>query len=277
MIRGLILLIFLAATNAWAEGSHGDLHLRGDFMQGGLVTGTAPPGTRLTLDNAAVPVNSEGFFVFGFHRDAKPQSLLVATYANGEEERRTLEIAQRTYGEQRIDGLPSRQVTPNEDDLRRIREDKALVDAARQVFTADIDFFGGWIWPTRGIVTGVYGTARFLNGQPRQPHYGIDIAAPAGTPVVAPAPGTVTMVHPDMFFTGQTLIIDHGMGVSSTFLHLSAIEVEKGQDVAQGDLIGRVGSTGRSTGPHLDWRINWFGARLDPELLAGPMPAPAEE
>ena len=168
-------------------------------------------------------------------------------------------------------------VTPNPEDLARIKRDQAEVKAARSVHSALRGFLESFRWPAAGIITGVYGSRRVLNGEPRNPHYGIDIAAPAGTPVLAPASGRVTLAHPDMYYTGATLILDHGLGVSSTFLHLQDIDVGIGQTVAAGEQIGRVGSSGRSTGPHLDWRINWFDVRVDPALLVGPMPSSPNE
>ena len=147
-----------------------------------------------------------------------------------------------------------------------------MVKKARTIDDPRADFLSGFRWPIKGRISGVYGSQRILNGEPRRPHFGIDIAAPTGTKVGAPADGVVTMVHPDMFFSGGTMIVDHGHGLSSAFLHLSRILVEKGDRVVQGQTIAEVGSTGRSTGPHLDWRINLFDRRLDPSLLVGPMP-----
>jgi len=271
-VRRLLSIAVLVMLSGPAPAADMPLALSGPLVEGGLVDGRTVPGATVTLDGAPLPINPDGRFMVGFGRTMPETVVLRVETPTGDAIRRELAIGSRTYGEQRIDGLPSRQVTPNEDDLRRIRADQAQVNAARAIYTPTARFDDGWIWPAVGIVTGVYGTARFLNGEARQPHYGIDIAAPEGTPVVAPAAGRVTLAHQDMFFTGRTIIIDHGLGVSSTFLHLSEIAVADGQEVAQGELIGRVGSTGRSTGPHLDWRVNLLDARLDPALLAGPMP-----
>ena len=163
-------------------------------------------------------------------------------------------------------------VTPPESVLARIKSENAKIAEARAQDRAEPDYLTGFVWPTVGRISGVYGSQRILNGKPRQPHYGIDIAAPAGTPVRAPADGIVTLAEGDLYYTGGTLIIDHGHGLTSAFLHMKDVEVALGQRVRQGERIGTVGSTGRSTGPHLDWRINWFKARIDPSLLAGPMP-----
>lgn len=254
-----------------------DITLDGPLTQGGLVRGQVAPGHAVTLDGQAIATTKDGHFVVGFGREHPPQSVLRISDQKSVFER-TLAIKAREYQTQHIKGLPKKMVTPDPDDLARIRRDQAEVKAARAIHSARLDFLQPFQWPVAGIVTGVYGSRRVLNGEPRNPHYGIDIAAPAGTPVRAPAPGQVTLAHPDMYYTGATIILDHGFGVSSTFLHLQSIDVSVGQTVAAGERIGRVGSSGRSTGPHLDWRMNWFDVRVDPALLAGPMPAlPGEE
>jgi murein DD-endopeptidase MepM/ murein hydrolase activator NlpD len=250
----------------------GQLALRGSLMQGGLLIGRVTPGSTITVEGEPIRVSYDGHFLVGFHRDAPALTTIRATYPDGGMERRTLEVAQRSYRVQRIDGLPSRKVTPDSADLERIRAEAALVRKARKHDAARTDFLTGFEWPVRGPITGVYGSRRILNGQPRQPHYGIDIAAPAGSPVRAPADGVVMLAHPDMFFSGATLVVDHGHGLSSSFLHLSEILVTDGESVSRGQAIARVGATGRVTGAHLDWRINLFEKRLDPQLLAGPMP-----
>ncbi len=217
-------------------------------------------------------VSRDGWFLIGFGRDAPPKVVLSVTFPDGRSQRYGLAVKARKYRIQRIDGLPPSKVTPSKEDLKRIRKEVALVKRARKVDDPRTDFLGGFRWPAKGIISGVYGSQRILNGEPRQPHYGIDIAAPKGTRVVAPAAGVVTLVHPDMYFSGGTMMVDHGHGLQSAFLHLSRILVKKGQRVKQGQPIAEVGSTGRSTGPHLDWRINLFGRRLDAALLVGPMP-----
>ncbi len=255
------LLAFFTSTNA------SQLRLEGKLIQGGLVTGYTQPGARVVFDGRQVRVADDGVFLIGFGRDAKPESVLEITYPDGSRSTRRLEIARREYRIQRIDGLPPRKVTPKAEDLKRIREESALVKAARKRDDPRTDFRRGFIWPASGRISGVYGSQRILNGEPRRPHFGVDVAAPVGTPVVAPADGIVTLAHPDMFFSGGTLIIDHGHGLSSSFLHLSEVLVEVGQRVRQGELIARVGATGRVTGAHLDWRMNLFDARIDPQLL----------
>ena len=250
------------------------LTLDGPLLQGGLVLGRAPPGWTVTLDGAPVAARPDGRFALGFGRDHPGAAVLRAAGPDGVIER-ALRVAAREYATQRLDGLPPRLVSPAAADLARIRREQAAVDAARAA-VSDLDgFLGPFHWPATGPITGVYGSRRVLNGEPRQPHYGIDIAAPEGRPVTAPAAGRVTLAEPDLFFSGGTVILDHGLGVSSSFLHLRDIEVTVGRRLAAGERFAAVGSTGRSTGPHLDWRMNWGAVRLDPQLLAGPMPAPA--
>ncbi len=256
--------------------SHTFLHatepmLDGPLTQGSLVRGQVAPGEIVELDNQPIPTTAEGHFVIGFGRDHPATSILRISNSEGSQEH-TLQITTREYQTQHITGLPNKMVTPAEEDLVRIRQDQDQVNAARAVKSELSGFLEDFQWPVHGIVTGVYGSSRVLNGQPRNPHYGIDIAAPAGTPVHAPASGRVTLAHPDMYYTGATVILDHGFGVSSTFLHLESIEVEVGQLLAAGERFATVGSTGRSTGPHLDWRMNWLATRTDPALLVGPMP-----
>ena len=270
MIRRLggLLAALLLASGAQAA----TLELDGAFIQGGLVKGRAQAGTRLTLDGRPVRVAPDGRFVFGFGRDHGPAATLEARYPDGSRERRELTIQARQYRVQRIDGLPPRQVTPNAVDLKRIRAENARIAAVRAIDTPEALFASGWIWPSIGPISGVFGSQRILNGKPRRPHYGVDVAAPAGSPVVAPADGIVRLAEPDLFFTGATVMVDHGHGLTSVYSHLSAVDVAVGHRVRQGEPIGKVGRSGRATGAHLDWRVNWFTERLDPALLAGPMP-----
>ncbi|MDX1434020.1 MAG: M23 family metallopeptidase [Gammaproteobacteria bacterium] len=261
-----------AALALWLGAAAADsLVLDGPLVQGGLVVGRTLPGARVELDGRAVRVSAQGVFLVGFDRDALPQALLEVELPDGTRERRELAVRARSYDIQRIDGLPPRQVTPSAEDLERIRREIALVKAARARDDARTDFLGGFQWPASGRITGVYGSQRILNGEPRRPHYGVDVAAPVGTEVVAPAAGVVTLTHDDMFFSGGTLIVDHGHGLSSSFLHLSEILVEEGDRVEQGQPIARIGASGRVTGAHLDWRMNLGDARVDPQLLVGPM------
>ena len=247
-----------------------EIQLEGKFIQGGLVRGAAPPGAVIALDGRQLRLSPEGYFVFGFGRDAAPEAVLVVSYQDGKQETRRLAVAARDYRIQHIGGLPKKMVTPPPEILNRIREEGAKVRQARAFDTPDTHLFAPFVWPARGPISGVYGSQRILNGEPRQPHFGVDIAAPTGTPVRAPAEGAIRLAEPDLYYSGGTVILDHGHGLSSSFLHMSRVDVSVGQRVAQGEVIGAIGATGRVTGAHLDWRMNWFERRLDPALLVGP-------
>ncbi len=265
----------LLALAAWllSAGAAPALDLSGEFLQGALITGAVAPGTRVTVDRRAVRVDpATGRFVFGIPRDRKGAIRIEVSGPNGLSERVEVPVIGREYDIERIDGLPPRKVTPDARDLDRIRREAKLINAARARDSATTDFATGFLWPVMGRVSGRYGNQRILNGEPRRPHLGVDIAAPRGTPVAASAPGTVALAEADLFYTGGTVAIDHGHGVTTIYSHLERVDVAVGETVAAGQAIGTVGSTGRSTGPHLDWRINWFDVRLDPELVAGPMP-----
>ncbi len=246
------------------------LSLKGDFTQGGLVIGQAVPGSKVKFEGQEIKVSEDGHFVFGFHRDM-PQNATLVVSKGEQKETQPIIVRKRQYNIERIDGLPPSKVTPRKPEvLERIKRETALVVKAREEITDLKYFMQDFIWPAKGRLSGFYGSQRILNGDPKRPHFGVDVAAPTGTEVVAPADGVVRLVHPDMFFSGGTIIIDHGFGVNSTFLHLSSVDVEVGQQVKQGDFIGRIGATGRATGPHLDWRLNWLNHRLDPQLLVPP-------
>jgi murein DD-endopeptidase MepM/ murein hydrolase activator NlpD len=263
----LVVLVWGVAAGA------SELDLEGELIQGGVVRGQVAPGSAVRLEGRELRVAADGRFVFGFGRDAAPRAELVVRQPDGRENRRVLEIASRTYDVQRIDGLPPRQVTPSAQDLARIEADDRLLEAAKRRDSEGLGFTQEMAWPALGPISGVYGSQRVLNGEPRTPHRGLDIAAPAGTPVGAMASGVVSLAEPDMYFTGGTVMIDHGHGLHSIYVHLQDVLVEVGQNVAQGAILGTVGSTGRATGPHLHWGIYWFDQAVDPALLVGPMPA----
>ena len=248
------------------------LDLPVEFVQGALVIGTAEPGAAVALDGKPLRVDdASGIFVFGVDRDRTEPFSLQVTYRDGRRETRRLPVRVRDYAIERIDGPPPRKVSPNTNDLERIRREARLISAARARDSASPRFETGFDWPVSGRISGRYGNQRILNGEPRRPHLGVDIAAPRGTPVLASAPGTVALAETDLFYTGGTVVVDHGHGLTTIYSHLERVDVAHGQMVAAGVQVGTVGSTGRSTGPHLDWRINWFDVRLDPELIAGPM------
>ena len=270
MLRTQFTILLLTwSLTAWAQ----PLSLQGPMQQGGLVKGLVSPGTKVFFAGEAVRVSRDGHFLIGFHRDEPSRVSLKLIYPDGEVEERKLEISKRGYAIQRIDGLPKRKVTPNAEDMKRIRAETRLIKQARKLDDDRTDYQSGFMWPTVGRISGVYGSQRVLNGKPRRPHFGIDIAAPKGTPVLAPADGVITLAHPDTYFNGGIIALDHGHGLSSWYSHLSKLLVKKGDKVKRGAKIAEVGSTGRSTGPHLDWRINLFERRLDPSLLVGPMPS----
>ncbi|HEX9646630.1 MAG TPA: M23 family metallopeptidase [Alphaproteobacteria bacterium] len=262
----------VAAATVWAQAAvAAALELHGRPIQGGLMRGHVAPGCVVTLDSAEVRVADDGEFVIGFGHDHGEWSIVKALCEHGPSARRFLRIEQRSYPEQRIDGLPEAMVTFDEETLARIRTDQARVDAAR---AADSDLAGhraALLWPATGPITGTFGARRVLNGEPRQPHFGIDIEAAPGTSVRAAAAGRVTLAE-ELYLSGKTVILDHGHGLGTSYLHLGEIAVAVGEEVAQGDVLGTVGMSGRATGAHLDWRITWYRARLDPALLAGPMP-----
>ena len=269
--RTLWAICFLILLGGGASPTHALEIWRGAAIQGGMLILKTHPEAIIRLNDAILPVASNGLIVIGFHRDDSTSITLTASLPNGETKTLTLTPSKRSYKTQRIDGLPAKMVTPPQEVLERIARDRQAVIEARAIIS-DLDAWqSNFLWPVEGIITGIYGSRRILNGAPRAPHYGIDIAAPKGTPIIAPASGIVRMVD-DLYFTGNTIIIDHGHGVSSTFLHLDSVAVKENMAVAQGDIIGTVGSSGRSTGAHLDWRVNWRDKRLDPERLAGAMP-----
>ncbi len=250
------------------------VELSGNLMQGGLVWGRVPPGSRVSLDGVALDVLADGTTFAGFGRDAPATAKLLV---EGDTRcLQTLHIARREYAIQRVNGVPQQTVTPPPEQLERIRREQALVDAAkaRRLPRPDLlqGALAGFQWPAPGPISGVYGSQRFYNGAAGNPHYGVDMAVPIGTPVRAPAAGIVTLAEPDLFFSGGTIILDHGFRFSSSFLHMSKLLVAVGQEVKAGDIIGEVGATGRATGAHLDWRMNWRDQRIDPQLLAPPMP-----
>jgi murein DD-endopeptidase MepM/ murein hydrolase activator NlpD len=247
------------------------LALHGHLMQGALVIGQTVPGATVTLDGKPIEVDRTGAFALGFGRDAKPGWSLVVTAPGGASLTRPLAIAQRHYRVQRINGIDRKYVEPPPALMKRLTREYFLVRKAREADTDQPFWRTGFIWPVKGRISGVYGSQRIIDGKPLRPHYGVDIAAPAGTPIHAAAGGTVTLAEPDLFFTGRTVIIDHGLGVSTLYVHMSALYVKVGDHVRQGQVIGLVGATGRATGPHLHWGLNWHQDYLDAATVVGPM------
>lgn len=250
------------------------LELQGQLQQGGLIWGQTAPGTAVNLDGKALDVLADGTFIAGFGRDAARAAELVVGDC-----RQSLAVAGREYNIQRVEGVPQQTVTPPPEVLERIARERELVSAAKARRLARPDLLAaalaGFSWPVEGRISGVYGSQRVYNGTPGNPHYGVDVAVPTGTIVRAPTAGVVTLAEADLFYSGGTIILDHGYRLSSSFLHLSKVRVAVGDEVQVGDIIGEVGATGRATGPHLDWRMAWRNERVDPQFLVPPMPQPA--
>ena len=231
------------------------------------MVGKTKPSHTVTLNGNEIAVSADGDYAFGFSRDDKASYQLVITADNGDRVEKTLVPQERDYKLQRIEGIKKSIMQPNPEAVARSKKDSKQVKAARKISSDLTSFANGFIPPIKGTITGVYGSQRIYNGVPKRPHFGLDYAGKIGDPVKAPASGKVLLWVPDMFYSGGTMIIDHGQGVSSTFLHLSQSYVKQGDSVKQGQVVAAVGNSGRTTGPHLDWRINWFGVKIDPALV----------
>ena len=257
-MRFLYSLIFLLITT-----SSFAVTFEGKFIQGSFILGKTNPGSEVFIDKKKVKVTTDGYFAFGIGRDRKNDVVIIIN-----KERIVKKVFKRKYKIQRIDGLEEKKVTPPEEVYERIKRENKWIGEARAI-SSNLTFFKKkFINPLENaIITGVYGSQRILNGKPKWPHYGIDFAAEEGTEIKAMLDGVATLVEPDLFYTGGTLIFDHGHGISTLYMHMKTLMVKKGQKVKQGDVIGTVGSTGRSTGAHLDVRLNWFQVRLDPATV----------
>ena len=257
-MRILISLVFLLITT-----SSFAVTFDGKFIQGSFILGKTEPGSEVFIDKQKVKVTSDGYFAFGLGRDRKNDVVITIN-----EKKIVKKVFKREYKIQRIDGLEEKKVTPPEEVYERIKRENKWIGEARSI-NSDLTFFKNKfaIPVENAIITGVYGSQRILNGKPKWPHYGLDFAADEGTKIKAMLDGTVTLVEPDLFYTGGTLIFDHGHGISTLYMHMEKILVKKGQKIKQGDIIGTVGSTGRATGAHLDVRLNWFQIRLDPATV----------
>ena len=241
----------------------GAVEFRGKFIQGHFIIGKTDPGTKIIIDKKRIKVTKNGYFAFGIEKERKLDIVIV-------EGNKTIikKIQKRKYNIQKIDGLPKKKVTPPEEFYARIKRENKLIGKAREI-NSDLSFFKDkFIIPVDdAIITGVYGSQRILNGIPKWPHYGLDFAQKKGTPIRAMNNGIVTLSEKDLFYTGATLIFDHGHGISTLYMHMHEIFVKVGDHVKKGDIIGTIGTSGRSTGPHLDIRLNWFGTRLDPATV----------
>lgn len=270
MIRVCVLstLLCVAAFTARAEVP---LTLTGNAVEGGLMFGKTHPDSFVAFEKMPVEVSANGDFLISFGRDsAGTRELTIFTPGDARVE--LIEVADRDFKIERINGLPKRKVTPDPKAIARIGKEKKEINAARQETDTVPYYLGGLQWPATGRISGVYGSQRILNGKPRRPHYGTDIAAPTGTPIRAVAPGRVVFVHTGMFFNGKTVLIDHGLGLRSIYIHLSETYVAAGQQVDLNTKIGAIGQTGRATGPHLHFGLTHGSTPVDPEVVLGPMP-----
>ena len=235
----------------------------GEFIQGHFILGKTSSNTKVEIDKKNVKVTKEGYFVFGLDRD-RNYDVSINLIDSNNNKKITKKVLKRKYNIQRIDGLDEKKVTPPEEVYNRIKKENNKIGKARAI-NSNLNFFKDkFIMPVEGIISGVYGSQRILNGKPKWPHYGIDIAAKKGTKIKASGSGIVTMAEEDLYYTGGTIIMDHGHGISTIYSHLETVNVNVGDKIEKGKIIGTVGSTGRSTGPHLDFRVNWFQTRLDP-------------
>ena len=236
-------------------------------VQGSMILAKVIGEGEVYFNETRLRPTPKGIVVFGVGRDAAEQIELTLKSDTGVF-KYPIQVAKRDWKIERIDGLPPSKVNPKgEAVLRRIRQEASQVRSARAIDSDATDFLMSFIMPAQGRISGVFGSQRVLNGEPKRPHFGLDVANKTGTAVIAPIDGTVSLVHQDMYYSGGTLVIDHGYGISSTYIHLNSISVKQGERVTQGQEIGTIGATGRATGPHLDWRLNWFNVRLDPQLL----------
>jgi len=261
-MRILISLVFLLITTPSFA-----VMFDGKFIQGSFILGKTEPGSEVFIDKKKVKVTSDGFFVFGLGRDRK-YDVVITLNKDGNKQKIVKKVQKRKYDIQRIDGLEEKKVTPPEEVYERIKRENKWIGEARAIDSNLTYFTKKFVVPVENaIISGVYGSQRILNGKPKWPHYGLDFAANAGTKIQAMLDGTVTLAEPDLFYTGGTLIFDHGHGISTLYMHMEKILVKKEQKVKQGDIIGTVGSTGRATGAHLDVRLNWYQTRLDPATV----------
>ena len=263
----LITFLFFNYTSIlYAKVFSETLTIEGTFTQGGLLFGKTKPNSKIFFNDKKIFVNNKGDFLLGISRKEKKENLLIVNNEN-KVEKYNINILPRKYKIQKIDGLPKNKVTPNQEELKRIKKESKLISKYKNLFLDKTFYKSGFVWPLEGKITGEYGNQRVLNGKPRRPHLGLDIAAPLGTKIIAPSDAIVSFTFEDTFFNGKMIILNHGLGLNSIYSHLNKIYVNKGDKVEKGDLLAEVGSTGRSTGPHLDWRINVFNTAIDPEKL----------
>jgi murein DD-endopeptidase MepM/ murein hydrolase activator NlpD len=261
----LMMVLALAALASPAA----DLQLPEALQQGQLAIAQTAPGSTVELDDRPLRVDANGRFLLAAARDARQPLQLQVRLPDGQQLQRQIPIHPRDWPVEAVRGVPPKTVSPPPEIAARIAREQARVAAARERDDPRSDFAHGFDWPLSGRISGRFGALRSYNGKPGSPHSGMDIAAPSGSEVRAPAPGVVSFADTDLYLTGGTLLIDHGHGLSSVFLHLARIDVQPGQRVERGQKIAAVGATGRASGPHLHWGVSWFATRLDPLLLPG--------
>ena len=261
-MRKLIVIFFLLTTTYSFA-----VTFKGEFIQGSFILGKTDPDSEIFIDKKKIKVSASGHFAFGLSRDRK-YDVVITFKKNNIEKKIIKKVKKKKYNIQRIDGLEKEKVTPPEELYARIKKENRWIGKARAIDSDLVYFVQKFTIPVENaIITGVYGSQRILNGKPKWPHYGLDFAADEGTSIKAMIDGIVTLAEPDLFYTGGTLIFDHGHGISTLYMHMQKILVKKGQKVKQGEIIGTVGATGRATGAHLDVRLNWFDVRLDPATV----------
>ncbi|WP_462158382.1 M23 family metallopeptidase [Pseudoalteromonas sp. GB56] len=241
--------------------------VKGELTQGAMLVGQLPDAQKVVFADRDLMRDERGHFVFGVGRDAEQKQVLKWQDKTGVWQQLTFDVKARNYKIDKIEGVEQKYVSPAPEVSERIRNDAVMVKNARAVASTRTDFLAPVYRPASGRISGVYGSQRYFNGTPKRPHFGFDIANKTGTPIYAPMPGKVVFAHADLYYSGGTLILDHGHGITSTYIHMHKVTVEQGEEVVTGEQIGQIGATGRVTGPHLDWRLNWFDTRLDPQIL----------
>ncbi|CCQ11992.1 Peptidase, M23/M37 family [Pseudoalteromonas luteoviolacea B = ATCC 29581] len=258
--------ILFAAVTSLFSCSVSALELKGTMTQGAMIIGQVNNAEYVRFNGKHLELTKDGHFVFGFSRDEAANGTLEWRI-NGKNHSKTLIIEPRQYKIDRVNGVEQKYVSPPKSVLERIKNDSKLVAAARAKKSEHTYFLQPFLRPAEGRISGVYGSQRIFNGEPKNPHFGLDIANKTGTPVFAPNDGVVVLAEPDLYYSGGTVILDHGFGITSTYIHLSKLHVKVGEKLKRGTHFADIGATGRVTGPHLDWRLNWFNERLDPALI----------
>ncbi|MFT4256046.1 MAG: M23 family metallopeptidase [Pseudoxanthomonas sp.] len=261
------LLVLAVGTGGAQTATDARIVFPPSVSQGALVFGKLSPGSQATYAGRTLRVSAYGTVAFGVGRDEKGPLRVDIVRPDGSSETVSITVTPRDWPVENVKGVPPKTVNPPPEIAERIQREQAQVTAARQRDDDRTDFTQTFLWPVQGRISGRFGNQRIYNGTPKSPHSGMDIAVPTGTPVKAPAAGVVTFAAPNLYLTGGTLVLDHGYGISSNFLHLSRIDVKVGDRVKQGQVIAAVGATGRATGPHLHWGMNWFDVRIDPLLV----------